>query len=358
MEEKLLEFAMDLIAGGTIDGIFAIFGGDGIDYKKLVKEFSEAVEKIVWDEALDEYSNSMNTLIQEFRDEYPNIESDEKKVSFITDRLNKLREDIDFLLQDNMIVPGMFHVLTSINLHIFMMIELDTYDNDSEDYVKTNSKYIKEWLPVVTKSLSDRKLPTIDRDVSDMDENLHVLNYGKVGFLKGGVIENGYVVATDMVCDKPYDKDSNKPCYMCYEEAWEELGLDYRGCGKDGWVPYMCGGGDEDKKFMSCKDFQPYWGSYYFDEKLRVSMKGQLGSELSLVRHYYRCDKRIDDGPFGCRVPIGTPSAKDQKSLANAERKGRITYLKNYYDKTYWIVKTISGWDEITRDENWPNIIK
>ena len=91
---------------------------------------------------------------------------------------------------------------------------------------------------------------------------------------------------------------------------------------------------------------------------MRIKKDGQLGSDLTRLRHYFRCDKRVDDGPFGCIVPIYMSTAKEQKSSANSGRKERITYLKNYYDKTYWIVKTISGWDEITRDENWPNIIK
>lgn len=337
MEEILLGFIISLAEGAIEKEIFSIFDKD-IDYKELVKEFSEKVKEIIWNEDLEEYSTMLNSLIKEFKNEYPNITDNEAKISFIKERTNKIRTDIGLLLEEDLIDSGVFHAITGINIHIFMMAQLDNFNHKEEDYIKTNRAYLNEWLTKLLKHFQDSELPSSERDIMDIKENLHTLNFNQVRHYP------------NITCPKGFDKGEQR-CDFC---SGSELthGCDVRAKRSDSIF---------DHETIYCKDLQPKYGCFYFPQRIRVESDKKYGSELTIVNSYFRCDMAgANDTPNKTfdYYYLNPPTATKQLATAKSHRLKTIKKVSDYLEKTEWVVQTLNTWHYIMTSDSWPYLLK
>lgn len=340
MEEILLEFGLDILKGVIKDEILSAFDKP-IDFKKLLEDFADRIEKVIWDEALEEYSTKINTIIQSCKNDYPNIIDKNKKIDFLTDKMDTLRESINFLLNENMINSGMTHILLGIGLHSFMLLQLNKIDKDSADYIKTIRKYLNDWYPQINQNLLSRRLPNKPSDIDDIKENIEWITKNEVTY-SPHTPTNGDMVE-----------------FMIWNCPFNEYG------GK--WYTSCCNSDDRD--YCGCQCFEPYKhtkfeGYYHWSEKLRSSntlekmsvkypirkgikgtITGLLSADLVEAYHYYNCYEGGDSG---------IPSAFKQKSLAKKEREKRLVELNGYLTSIEWIAKTVDSWTKIIDNDTWP----
>ena len=208
-EELILEFGLDVLKGAAVSEIMDLFSGGSkpIDFDKLLKDFSDMVKKIVNQEILSEYTNFLNTLLTDFKDDYVNIDTDKAKIKFINDRYEGLRIVINFLLLNQKpsdddkypaitdTIQGLNHAIMGINLHNYMMKELSNMD-DSERWLNILKEHLNDWYPVVRKILTDNHLPILIQDIDFLKKRCRKISQGYDG--------NGYDFRK-RVCDMFHD---------------------------------------------------------------------------------------------------------------------------------------------------------